>query len=52
MMKKAIFSAIPVLALLITGCNTEAAIVIAGVSAGLLGGVIELGELIARAFGA
>jgi hypothetical protein len=52
MMKKAMFCAIPVLGLMIGGCNTEAVLVIGGVSAGLLGGVIELGELIARAVGA
>jgi hypothetical protein len=52
MMKKAMFCAVPVLGLMVGGCNTEGAIVIAGISAGLLGGVIELGELIAQAFGA
>jgi hypothetical protein len=51
MMKKVMLGSAATMFLALTGCNAEGAIVIGGISVGLLGGAIEVVESILQIFG-
>ncbi len=51
MLKKTILGSLSMLALTLTGCNAEGAIVIGGIAVGLVGGAIEVVETILQLFG-
>jgi hypothetical protein len=52
MLKKAVMGLVVLCSVGMMGCNSQGALVVGGVVTALAGGVIEIGELIAKLFGA